>query len=147
MMRAKKIRCRRCKELYDYAGGIPETCPPCSQLLNEWRDRVRLLVWESPGITAAEVHLKTEVPFNMIMEMIRKGDILVVPSKPGEEARAISAIKAMQEKGNAVAKVADAPLQVTEEAELPTEEIEEIEDIENTEEEDIFKFHTKTNES
>jgi len=108
----KTIRCRRCKQMFEYEGGIPESCPACTKLISEWKDRVRLIVWQHPGITAAEVHLKTEVPFAAIMQMIKSGDLLVVPSKPGERERALDALKVMQEKASPIKEVSDIPLEV-----------------------------------
>jgi len=121
-MRTRRLRCRRCKELFDIDGGMPEYCPACTQLKEEWKDKVRMLVWQSPGVTAAEVHVLTGVPFAVIMAMIKSGDLLVVPSRPGEEARAIDALHAMRDKQPSVASDKDAPLQVSEDTPLPDAE-------------------------
>ena len=120
-MRTRKVRCRRCKQYYELDGGMPELCPSCTQLKEAWKDKVRMAVWEQPGITAVEVHVKTEVPLAVVMEMIKTGDLLVMPGRGGDVSRPLDALKSMQEKPHIVQ---DVPLQISEEPEIEKPEIE-----------------------
>ena len=71
----RTIRCRRCRQMFSYEGLPPESCPLCAMAKEERFRRVRALVKENPGITAAEVHMQTGVPLTDIFQYVEDGDL------------------------------------------------------------------------
>ena len=78
----RSVRCRRCKQMFEFEGLPPECCPRCKKIEDNQFMRVRELVRDHPGITALEVHEHTGVPFPTIMQYIEKGHLEIVPGDP-----------------------------------------------------------------
>jgi len=79
----RTIRCQRCKQMFNYEGLPPDCCPLCTMMRAERTERVREILWDNPGITAIDVHNRTGVPINVILDMIERGDLI-----PQEEIKA-----------------------------------------------------------
>ena len=93
------IRCRRCKEMFEYEGLPPPCCPSCQEIRNEQYDRVRDFVKEHPGISAVEVHHYTEVPLNAIMQFVEEGNLDIVKfKKPEDESQLVEMHKEQRTK-------------------------------------------------
>ena len=79
----RKIRCKRCRNMFEFDGLLPECCPRCKRIEDEQFYLVRDLVREFPGITAMEVSNYTGVSFSAIMRHVEAGDLEVVRNKEG----------------------------------------------------------------
>ena len=76
----REIRCKRCREMFEFAGINALTCPACLKEKEAQLEKVRTLLKESPGITAMKVHELTGVPVNIILRFIEGGMIEAVPA-------------------------------------------------------------------
>ena len=85
----RSIRCRRCKQKFEYEGMVPQYCPACTGEKEATFQMVRDLVSAVPGITALEVHEITDVPISLIMQYVEEGHLQIRPdgSEMTEEQR------------------------------------------------------------
>jgi hypothetical protein len=69
--------------MFTFDGLPPESCLPCRQRKDVQYQKVREMVKDNPGITALEVHERTEVPLSTIAKYIESGLLEVMSTKEG----------------------------------------------------------------
>jgi hypothetical protein len=67
--------------MFSFDGLPPDCCPACKQRKDAQFQKVRGMVKETPGITALEVHERTDVPLSTIIKYIEAGYLEVASSK------------------------------------------------------------------
>ena len=77
----RTIRCKRCKQIFEFEGAPPICCDNCKTAEAEQFVMVRELVKDHPGITALEASEQTGVAFATIMQYVARGDLEVVQSE------------------------------------------------------------------
>ena len=71
----RTIRCRRCKNMFEYEGLPPSCCPDCKSQEDVKLVQIRELIKKNPGITPLEVVKHTGVTFSALMGYVESRDI------------------------------------------------------------------------
>ena len=79
-MELRRVRCKRCKNLYEYETGLPpEFCPDCTAEKNIQAFELREIVRQNRGITSTELHQRTGVSIEKINKYIEDGLFEIIP--------------------------------------------------------------------
>ena len=70
-----KLRCRKCREMFDCPGLPVPLCPECEALKSGKFQLIRELIKDHPGITVPDLHERTGVPVAVILKYINSGDL------------------------------------------------------------------------
>ena len=70
-----KLRCRKCKIMFDCPGLPVPLCPECEAIKSGKFQQIRELIKERPGITVTELHESTNVPVPVILKFIEELDV------------------------------------------------------------------------
>ncbi|MCL2500133.1 MAG: hypothetical protein FWE90_07320 [Defluviitaleaceae bacterium] len=75
------VRCQLCKQMFSFDGLPPDSCPDCKRLKDIQFQSVREIVKDNPGITALEVHGRTDIPLPTIVRYIESGMLEIMSTK------------------------------------------------------------------
>ncbi|MFV0441628.1 MAG: winged helix-turn-helix domain-containing protein [Lachnospirales bacterium] len=74
----KKLRCRRCKQIFEYGNVLGQLCPNCMAYEEANYQAVRLYIKDNPGISITDVSKETGVSTSKILSYIKEERLEIV---------------------------------------------------------------------